>query len=875
VGREAELAELRSLLRRLRLLTLTGPGGAGKTRLARAALGDAEVVRCFPDGLVVVELASLESPDVLTQTVAAALGVVPEVGREPLAAVIAHLRPRRSLFLLDNCEHLLDAVADLAVALLEACPGLHLLATSRLRLGVSGESAWPVPPLPLPAPNPRDWDDLRRGAAARLFLDRLGADRLAAERDPSAVSTIAAICRRLAGLPLAIELAAALARRLPLADLLATLANGIDLLLIEPAEGAVLERHAALGSVLDRSLERLTPSQRRLFLDLAVFSGGFDLEAVETVAGSAGTAEAPPVATIDELAALIEHSLVGLEERGGLPRYQILEPIRQYGQGLLLAGGEETAARDRHLGWCLSLATGAGAAANGPDQGRWFERLDLDHDNLRGALAFAADHGRWEAGLRIASSLCSFWSARGHLAEGRRWLDRFLAAEAPTGARAPALTAAGTLAWVQGDVPAARRRHAERLALSGELGDRAGVAKALYDLGNVAYLDDDRPRARLLLGAARCLRHRLGDDRGAASAINRLGTIAREQGEPDRAAELAADSLRLYRQAGDAWGVADALHLLAKVALDRGSYHEAATLGGESLTVAAGIGLRWGMARTHGLLANIAFAVGDAPRATDHCREGLALARQVGDPGTLATLQRLAGFVALLEGDHARAGDALRKSLEREARLGSRWGMALARLGLGHAALAAGDPVAAAADFRRAVALLDEIGVRIGMPEAFEGSAAVAAAVDDHVRAARLLAAAAALRQRIGLATPPVTEPRVAATRAAALAALGRRRFGAAWSAGRALSPEQALAVALVDDEGDAGPAPARPAAPALTARERQAAELAAAGATNRQIATALAISTRTAETHVANARRKLGFPSRAALAAHLPFPAP
>jgi predicted ATPase/transcriptional regulator with XRE-family HTH domain len=447
IGREREQAEVVALLGRVRLLTLTGSGGVGKTRLALVVAGD--LVDQYPAGVWLVELAALAEPGLVPGTAAQILGVREEVGRPLTASIADHLKEKRLLLVLDNCEHLVAACAALASALLRTCPHLHILATSREALEVAGEHRYRVPSLPVPdlthLPPP---ERLVESAAVALFLARAQERRADFALTAQNAQAVAQVCVRLDGIPLAMELAAARVDSLSVEGIAARLDNRFRLL----TGGArdALPRQRTLRATLDWSYDLLSEPEQALLDRLAVFAGGWTLAAAEAVCVGEGV-EGWEV--LDLLGSLVNKSLVQTEEAGGEVRYELLETVRQYGQERLAVAGGAAAVRDRHLAWCLALAEKAAPHLTGPEQGGWLTRLETEHDNLRAALVSARETGADELGLRLAAALSHFWYIRSYCSEGRGWLEAALARGGsawPT-ARARALNGAGNLARQQGD----------------------------------------------------------------------------------------------------------------------------------------------------------------------------------------------------------------------------------------------------------------------------------------------------------------------------------------------------------------------------------------------------------------------------------------
>jgi predicted ATPase len=467
IGREREIAGLEKLLvGEARLVTLTGSGGSGKTRLALSVA--AELAGDYEDGVWWVELASLSDPDLVPQAVASALGMNEAPGRSLIEALVEYLEGREVLLLLDNCEHLVEACAALCDVLLHACPKLRILATSREALGVAGERNWPVPSLSFPDPHslPRI-EELGRIESVRLFVERVRSRRSEFALDSRNAPSVAEVCRALDGIPLAIELAAARIGTLSVAQISERLEHSLGLL--TGRDRTSPERQRTLRGALDWSYELLEEEERELFGRLSVFAGGFTLEAAEAVCAGEGIEHDE---VLDLLGHVIDKSLVVAEpaEEGAL-RYRMLEPVRQYGWEKLQESGKAERTRKWHAEYYLALAEEAEPELSGVNEGVWLERLEAEHGNLRAALGWSLEDGDAGLGLRLAGVLGGFWYKHGHLSEGRMWLDRELAegSAAPAIERATALDQAGWIALYQGDLEPSVALLDESLSLFKEL----------------------------------------------------------------------------------------------------------------------------------------------------------------------------------------------------------------------------------------------------------------------------------------------------------------------------------------------------------------------------------------------------------------------
>ena len=747
IGREREIAELERLLESTRLLTLTGSGGCGKTRLALEVA--AGLLDRYPDGVWLVELSSLSDPTLVAHAMATALNIRDQSGRPILAALANQLQRKHLLLILDNCEHLVEACARLTETLLRSCPHLCVLATSREGLGIAGETAWRVPSLSLPDPEHLPvLERLIDYEAVRLFVERAAAasPRPTFTITPRNAPVLAQVCQWLDGIPLAIELAAARIKALSVEQIASRLDDRFRLL--AGGSRTALPRHQTLRAAMDWSYQLLSEPERTLLRRISVFAGGFSLEAAEGVCGGGGIDRSD---VLDLLLRLVDKSLVVVDDRGGETRYRLLETVRQYGWDRLVEAGESARAERQHRDWYLELTERAEPKLRGPEQQAWFERLEVEHDNLRAALEWSrVGETSAEAGMRLAGALWYFWFVRGYWTEGRRCLEGALArsGEAPPSTLPKALQGAAFLAWRQDDNERSTALGEKGLALCRELGDRENLVLMLVWLGVAAMRKGDYRGVATLFENGRAVAQELGDKWLMGLALSQLGVLARNQGDYNRAITQHTDSLSLSREVGDQFISAYQLRNLGMDMLRKGDFE----------------------------------------RAAAHYAEGLRLCRDVGD----------------------------------------RW----------------------------------------VTEECLEGLAGIANAYGHHERASRLFGATEALRELIGHARSPVDQAdydrRVATTRAE----LGEEAFAAALFEGRRMALEQAIeyGLATVSAASTKDRKTARPEG-LLAPREREVAILIAQGLSNREIASRLVISERTAETHVQHILNKLGFKSRTQIA--------
>jgi predicted ATPase len=758
IGRERQKAEVSKLLTQNRLVTLTGVGGGGKTRLsievARERLASA------PDGVWRLEMASLADPALVPQTLTSVLGLRDQ-GSQPAAQLVAdHLKEKSSLLVLDNCEHLLEAVARLASTLLATCAQLKILATSREPLGVAGEVSYQVPSMPVPLTDrPQTLDEFAGAESVQLFAVRAAQVSPSFELTRDNARFVAQICRRLDGIPLAIELAAARIKVLPPQEIAKRLDDRFRLL---GSSRADLPHHKTLRALIDWSYDHLEESEQLLLRRLSLFAGGWTLEAVEAVCAGDGIEEWE---ILDLLSSLVDKSLVEADAQAGQEtgraRYRMLETIREYSREKLRAGEEGADVLVRHRDYFLELAEESEPLLTGPEQSKVIARLAAEHDNLRLALDLSSvPTADPELGWRLGGALGRYFYIRGHWTEGRSVYTELMAREdavRETAAAANALNWAGNLAKLQGDVEEARRNLEESLAIRRKLGNQEGIASSLNNLGTVAEDRGDYDQARTLYEESLEIRRTLGDRVGISHSLNNLGIVSHRLGDHRRSLELLEESLGIRRELGDHWGVAGSLINLAEIAR----------------------------------------ALSDYDRAAAFLDECLSIHRKMGDPhGIGPFLKNTMGRVAEERGDLEGARAAYEEALAAFRELGDRRYVAVTLNNLGTVLATQGKLAEASGLLAESLSIVQELQDASTAAKLLNSFAFLALESGDAARAARLFGAAEAGRERTGTRLEALEEARLQNHLSRLRSSLEGNILDSEWAIGRSLTPAQAIDLA-------------------------------------------------------------------------------
>ena len=774
IGRGRELETLQDLLvdPDVHLVTVTGPGGIGKTRLALE--GAREVADDFTHGVCVVPLAAIRDPQLVLPTIARTLEVDEVAGLSVVEVLGQALRAADLLLILDNLEQVIDVAEEIGI-LLAACPRLTILATSREPLHVRAEHVVMTPPLATPpwglrgSPAGPGVRSVERYEAVTLFAERARAARPDFAITDANAPAVAALCARLDGLPLAIELAAARSRDLSPAELLGLLERRLPLL----TSGArdLPERQRTLWDAIAWSNDLLEPADQMRFQRLAVFVGGFSLEAAEVVCrarGDVGAMVAPGVWTLADKSLLQREDVAD----GGPLRYRMLETIREFGVAKLAASGEEGLIRRQHAAFFLTLAETAAPRLHEVDQTPWLDRLETEHDNLRAALGWACERQEADIALRTSGALSEFWRMRGHLDEGRMWLERVLAlaGEARSAGRALCLGGAGALAQAQGDSDQAMSWFTRALDDWRAVGDRPRIGQTLARMAGISRDRGDYDQALELNGQALTLFEAIGDRRGIADTLNQLGLIATDRGEYAHAQGLYERSGTIYDALADRHGSARVLNNLGLIQFWKEDYRRAAALFEESLRLWRALGDRPHSARVLANLGEALRAEGDLDQAIAVTREGLQRSREVGDKRSAAMALFILGSLIQHDEIDVRAIDPLVEGL----------------------------------------LLYRTVGDRLGIAWCLEALAGPASVSGRPELAVQILGAAEALRDQVGVALQPAERPAYQRHVAAARDAVSvPEEFSQAWATGRTLALDAIMA--RTDELNAMSPRPPRP----------------------------------------------------------------
>ncbi len=872
IGREREMATVQRLLSRedVRLLTLTGTGGTGKTRIGLQIA--AELSDRFADGVFFVNLASISDPAFVVPTIAQTLGVK-ETGNQPLLDLLkVSLRDKHLLLLLDNFEQVISAASQVT-NLLAACPKLKIVATSRVVLHVRGEQEFVVSPLAVPDPKHMpDLVALSQYEAVALFISRAQAVKPDFQLTYANARAVAEICACLDGLPLALELAAARIKLLPPQALLARL--GQRLAVLTRGASDVPTRQQTLCNTIQWSYDLLNAQEQRLFRRLSVFVGGCTLQAIEA---SAAALDGEAGRVFEGVASLLDQSLLQqTEQEGEEPRLTMLETIREYGLECLRESGETEASQRAHALYYLALAEEAEAHLKGAQQVLWWRRLEREQENLRAALAWLIGQEEGELVLRLSGALWRFWNIRGYWSEGWCWLEAALQlpqAQGRTTWRAKALIGAAEFANRLGHLVSRSLHDEESVSIYRELGDKRGLAESLGYLGLSMYSQNDVAAGRTLLEESLALAREVGDPRILASALRNLGEFMSYYSDFKSARLCFEESAMLYRELKDNYALCGTLLDLVDVAVSEGNLTQAAALALESHALARELDNRPNIIRALRWLAITKGCQGDAGQAVALLEESLALAREHGHKWQIGNTVLTLGTIALHQGDLQQAETYAQESLRLFRELHNKERTAIALAFLGDIRRIQGDLAQARALCTEGVLLAREVGIHSFLGSSLISLARVAAAEGQSEQAARLFGAAEPwLNPNTEMHPAGRADYERAVERVRAQ--LGEKAFAAAWTEGRTMTLEQALAaqgvVTMLTPPPTKPPVTPPAKSPSsypdgLTAREVEVLRLVAQGLTDAQVAERLVISPRTVNTHLKSIYGKIQVTSRSA----------
>ena len=818
IGREKELADVVALLMRddVRLATLTGPGGTGKTRLSLQVA--ASLLDSFRDGVWLVELAAIVEPKLVIPTVAATLGIKESAGAPLINTLNEYLSDKRLLLVLDNFEQVIGAAKDVS-HLLSSSAGVKVLCTSRIPLRVRGEREYAVPPLSLPdTRHLPSLEKLYHYEAVRLFIERATDVQADFEVTEDNARAVAEICVRLDGLPLAIELAAQRVRLFPPQALLTRLSQRLHVL----TGGAhdLPARQQTLRGAIDWSYDLLDEGEKQLFRRIAPFTGGSTFDALEAVCNFDGNLK---IGILEGADSLVSKSLLSVREvsrqrkrRDGEALFWMLETIQEFASEKLQESGEADELQRNHALYYMKLVGKAALQLAGPQQVQWLNRLDDEYDNVRAAIHWATERAQGgdlegcEIGLRIVGAIWRFWEMRGLYTEGRELSARVLSTPQPvlagcsSSSKAQAFTTSGVLALRQGDYSSARSLLEEALPLGREAGDKQTVARSLSALAIIAYLQADYSRARSLHEQSLALRRASGDKVGISASLQSLGGIAQAQGRYAEARTLYEESLALKRELGDKSGMAYSLGSLGYLSALQGDYEMARALHEESLALKRELGDKLGIADTLACLANVVRLHGNYAEAHTLYEQSLTLWREMGDKWGLAHCLNNLGNMVQAEGDYLKARALHEESLALRKEIGHKGGMAFSLNSLGDLAFALADYTTASSRYKESLTISEEIGLRSAIAHSLLGLGAVASAApsegtggEQARRGARLLGASEQMLKTIGAVLEPESRAVYEYGTTSALARLGEVAFEQARQEGRAMSVEEAVACAL------------------------------------------------------------------------------
>lgn len=828
IGRGNEIGEITKLIAEYRVLTLTGSGGAGKTRLSLQV--GAECLEQFPNGVWFVELASLTEPSLIVGSVMSVLGW--QEKENDIHVLAKYIGSQSLLLILDNCEHLIEDCARLVETLIQSCPKLRVLASSREAFGIAGEHPYHVPSLPFP--DPKHLPSLGEIAAyesVQLFIERVRTFVPSFALTEKNVSSVAQICSRLDGIPLALELAAARVKVMSVEQMAARLGDIFNLL--TSGNRTALPRQQTLRALIEWSYDLLSDSEKSLFRRLAAFSGGWSLEVVESICGVEGSG----VSVLDDLARLVDKSLVVKEEHDGKARFHMLETIRQYAEFKMFASEEVDDVKNRHRDWFMGLAEEAEPKLRTVEQVTWLNQLELEHDNLRAAMNWSIKQKHVEQALRIPSALAYFWEIHGHVEEGRGWFDDALKLETQSSERkypyawATAVSGLFSLSWFLPDAKNHKPRMEEALDIFRRQQDTFRIGRTLYFLAHIPSLAGDHEIAKSTYQAGLDAYQTINDQWGIGECLHCIAHVEERQGNTAKAHELYSQSLETLKPIGDHWSLFHPVGDTAVIALNKGELNTAKTILEESIQTfeklknrewtstsinrltdvfceqgeyenARQINQRNLQAQkemnnlgqlgwTTELKGKIELAEGNLSSARHSYNEALAIAGKHNDQYSMGFIKTALGLIDCYEGNYERGKEMIEIGIETARKEYSLGALSLIAY-LGHALWLEKDLEGAALSYRDTIKELQGNYFFIRIPECLEGLGKIVVVQNQPERAAHLFGAAEAMREKMGKPIPPVMR----AEYEAHLQLLGTA-FESLWRHGREMRMEEVIEFAL------------------------------------------------------------------------------
>ncbi len=741
IGREKEMKQVKEALKLSRLVTLTSAGGSGKTRLALQT--GAEVIDEYEHGVWFVDLAALNDPALLTSTMIDALGIKEESKRTTEETLIDFLKGKEILILLDNCEQLIHACANLAERLLSSCPKLKMIATSREALNCEGEKTYRIPALAIPDPNTNNTpEELIQFESVRLFIERALLVNPGFRVNNENATALAEICSRLDGIPLALELAAARTNILSISKIYERLDDRFSLL--TGGKRTALPRQQTLRALIDWSYDLLSEEEKILWSRLTVFSGGWTLEAAEEVCSDEMISKS---LILDLQSQLTEKSVIIFDESNG--RYRILESIKQYGIEKLSDGNGTYL---RHLNYFLGISKKAEPELRGEKARFWFDKIEADHTNFISAIDWSVNNGHADKGAIMAVALGDFWNTNGHYSTGIRLYENILQCSGASDKSSiiNVLNWLCVFKYLQGDYEQVKKYSEECLTVSRTIDDKKGIAVSLNNLGKVADLMGDPEKAKIYFEESLAIKKELGDKNGISESLQSLGNLSADLGDYEQAKKHFEESFAIKKEIGDIKGMASNLNSLGSLSSFQGDYEHAKKYHEESLAYNKDIGSKMGIAVSTGNLGMIAFNQGEYEHAKKYFEKSLYIRKELGNRKGIADYMHNLGGIVYIQGDYEQAKKYFEESLAIRKEIGDRIGMADSMNNLGGVMYTQGNYEQAKTYFEESLAIREEIGDKRGMADSMNNLGSIAIHRGDNEQAGKYHEMSLSMKREIG-----------------------------------------------------------------------------------------------------------------------------